>query len=80
MTVDMPKVWVDDGAIPRIAHGSPVFAPGVLQLSESIKIGDVVAIMNRQNRLIAIGDAEMISKDILKSKSGMAVKTDLVLI
>jgi len=77
---DMPKVWIDDGAIPRLAHGSPVFAPGVLQLTDDIKKGTLTAIMNRQNRLVAIGNADMTSKQILKRSSGLAIKTDTVLI
>ncbi len=80
ITKHMSRVWVDNDAVPRIIQGSPVFAPGVAQLTDDIEKGTVTAILDQENRLVAIGPASMSSKKILKSKKGMAIKTDAVLL
>jgi H/ACA ribonucleoprotein complex subunit 4 len=76
----LPKVWVDDDTLPRIAHGSPLFAPGILQVEDDIKIGDLVACMTTKSRIASVGYAEMSSKQMIKAKTGMAVKTDAVML
>ncbi len=74
------KVWVDDDVLPRLKHGSPVFAPGIVAMHSEINKGDTVAIMTRKQRLAGIGLAQMTSSQMKKSKKGMAVKTDIVMI
>jgi H/ACA ribonucleoprotein complex subunit 4 len=76
----LPKVWVDDDVLPRIVHGSPVFAPGILQVEDDIKKGDLVVCMTTKNRLASVGYAELTSKQMIKAKTGMAVKTDVVML
>jgi H/ACA ribonucleoprotein complex subunit 4 len=76
----LPKVWVDDDVLPRLVHGSPVFAPGILQVEDDIKKGDLVVCMTTKNRLASVGYAELTSKQMIKAKTGMAVKTDVVML
>lgn len=76
---DMPKVWIDDVAVEKVNLGSPVFVPGVLQLTDDIKKDAVVAMLTRQNRLFGLGKAKMTSKEIMSKEKGLAVKTDTIL-
>lgn len=76
----LPKVWIDDDVLPRLAHGSPVFSPGILQVEDDIKKKDLVVCMTTKNRLASVGYAEMDSKNMIKSEKGMAVKTDVVML
>ncbi len=76
----LPKVWVEDGVIPHLKHGSPVFVPGIVQLNDKIKVDDTIAIFSLENKLLALGKAGMTSSQILKRKKGLAVKTDVVLV
>lgn len=80
ITKDMPKVWVDDKAVDTMLLGAPLFAPGVLQLTDGIKKDDFVALLTTSNRMIALGKARMTSKEIMKAKKGICIKTDSVLI
>jgi len=73
------KIIVSDGAIDAICNGSPVYVPGISKLENEIKKDDWVAIFSLKGELIAIGKAMMDSKEIFKSRKGLAVKTDRVL-
>lgn len=76
----LPKIWIDDQVLPRIKNGSPIFAPGILQVEDDIKKGDLVICMTTKNRLASVGFAEMNSIDMIKKLKGMAVKTDVVML
>jgi H/ACA ribonucleoprotein complex subunit 4 len=76
----LPKVWVDNDVIPRLQHGSPVFAPGIVQVEDDIKVGDIVACYTIENKLASVGFAEMDSKQMIKEKKGLSIKTDVVML
>jgi len=76
----LPKVWIDDQVLPRLKNGSPIFAPGVVQLDDDIKKGDLVACFSTDNRLASVGFAEMTSQQMLKQNKGLAIKTDIVML
>ena len=76
----LPTIWVDSGVIDRLAHGSPVFAPGVLAFTSDLEKGCVTAIFDLDNNLLGIGIAELNANDLEKTNKGLAVKTDVVLI
>jgi len=73
------KIWIDKEVIKPLKHGSPIFVPGIIQLSEFEK-NDWVAVLNQKNKLCAIGKATVTSAQIKKLKKGLAIKTDIVLI
>ncbi|MEM3059543.1 MAG: RNA-binding protein [Methanomassiliicoccales archaeon] len=69
-------VTVDMGAVPYISNGADVMCPGIVEIDEIIREGDLVWIRDVRNRVpIAIGKALISAEDIKKSKSGKAVKT-----
>lgn len=74
----LAKVWVYDTAVDTICHGASLKAPGVVKVESDIQEGERVAMMTLKNELIGIGDAKMISKDMINSERGVAVKTDKV--
>lgn len=76
----LPKVWIDDDVQPRLKNGSPIFAPGVVQVEDDIKKGDLVACYTTENKLASVGYAEMDSKQMVKISKGMAVKTSIVML
>lgn len=76
----LAKIWIQDEVEEHVAHGSPVFVPGIIKLTSNITKGRDVAVFNQKNELIAIGKAEMTSEDIMKKNKGLAIKTDTVLI
>ncbi len=76
----LPTVWVDSGVIERLAHGSPVFVPGVMAFTSDLQKGSTTAIFDLENNLLGIGIAEVNAAELKGAKKGLAVKTDVVLI
>ena len=74
------KVMISDGAVDSIAHGSPLYAPGILRIEEGIRKEDWVAMITGFGELIGIGIAKMDSQEMLKSSKGTSVKTDIVVV
>jgi H/ACA ribonucleoprotein complex subunit 4 len=73
------KIIVSDNAVNNICNGAPLAIGGIVKFEDSIKKNDRIAIFSLKGELIAIGKALMNSKEILKKKRGLAVKTDRVL-
>jgi H/ACA ribonucleoprotein complex subunit 4 len=74
------KVFAKDSAIANVAYGSPLYASGIIKLEEDINRRQKVAIFSSKGELIALGESEMTSKEMLGSHKGTAVKTDRVFI
>ncbi|MBD3304314.1 RNA-guided pseudouridylation complex pseudouridine synthase subunit Cbf5 [Candidatus Woesearchaeota archaeon] len=72
------KVWILDNAADTVCHGSDLKTPGISKLHKEIKKGDTVAIMSLKDELIALGAAEMETKEMLEKEKGIAVKTHKV--
>ena len=76
----LPSIWIDDGVLEYLLHGSPVFAPGILAFTSDIKKGSNVAIFDDKNSLLGLGIAEMPAEEIKTVEKGLVIKTDVVLI
>ncbi|RLE38866.1 RNA-guided pseudouridylation complex pseudouridine synthase subunit Cbf5 [Candidatus Woesearchaeota archaeon] len=74
----LPKVWIQDSAVDTLCHGANLKVPGVVSMNKEFDIGDTVAIMTLKGELVALGKAEMVAKQILKEKKGLAFKVDKV--
>jgi H/ACA ribonucleoprotein complex subunit 4 len=71
------KIFIKDSAITSVLNGSPVFAGGLSQAQKGIEKNELIAVMSLKAELIALARANMSSEDML-SKSGLAAKTDRV--
>ena len=76
----LPAIWVDSGVIERLAHGSPVFVPGVIAYTSDLQKGAITAIFDLENNLLGFGISELNADELKTAKKGMAVKTDVVFI
>ncbi len=74
----LPKVWVFDSTVSSIAHGANLKVPGISRVHSDVQVGELVAIMTEKGELVAIGEAKMISKDMVKSERGIAVVLERV--
>lgn len=69
-------VTVDMGAVPYVANGADIMAPGVVDADPEVKEGDLVWIRDEKNvRPLAIGKALMSGPDMVAGGSGKAVST-----
>ncbi len=75
----LPKIVVKDSAVDAICHGANLALPGVVQLDDDIKKGDMVALITSKGEGIALGKALLTSRKILDEEEGMAVNTKRVL-
>lgn len=71
----LPKIYVFDTTIDSVCHGAQLKVPGISKLDEEIKKGQLVAVLSLKNELVAIGNAEMTTREIFEKDKGMAVKT-----
>lgn len=74
----LPKIWVFDGAVDPLCHGSDLYVPGISKLNDKIEKDEIVAVFTLKNELVSIGSAEMDSNELLKEKKGVAVKSGKV--
>ncbi len=70
----LPKIVIRDTAVDAIAHGANLAVPGIVRLHDGIERGDLVAIFTLKGELVAIGVAQMTSKEIMEARRGIAVK------
>ena len=77
---EFKAVIVRDSAVYSIANGADLAIPGVLQVDDSIEVGDEVKLLTQKGELIAMGVAYVSSKNILKKDKGAAIKTQKVFI
>jgi len=71
----LPKIVVRDTAVDAIAHGANLAVPGIVRLHDGIEKGDLVALFTLKGELVAVGTAQMTSREMMEAKHGIAVKT-----
>ncbi len=72
--VSCPSVVVDMGAVPYIAKGADVMAPGIVKF-ENFKEGDVVCVKtNKYDKVVAVGLALMSSGEAESVRRGKVIK------
>jgi predicted RNA-binding protein (TIGR00451 family) len=74
----LPKIWALDSAIDTMCHGADLKVPGVSKVQSEIQKDEQVAIFSLKNELVALGTAQMISKDIIREEKGVAVRVEKV--
>ena len=74
--VQLPQVVVDMGAVPHIANGADVMAPGIVDADHNICEDDQVWISDEKHRKpLAIGIAIMNGEQMINEKQGKAIRT-----
>ena len=74
MLEKFPNVMVDMGAVKFICKGANVMRPGITKFSDFEK-GEIVCIIEEsQHKFLAVGKAEMPSKQLDETKKGEVIK------
>jgi H/ACA ribonucleoprotein complex subunit 4 len=73
------RIWIMDKAADAICHGAQLMMPGIKRFEAGINVGDLVAIMNMKDELVAFAEAKISSKDMQTSERGQATKTERVI-
>jgi H/ACA ribonucleoprotein complex subunit 4 len=75
----LPRLVIADNAVDAICHGAPLAAPGLLQLQTDITKGETAAFFTLKGEAVAVGPAQMNSREMLESKSGIVALTERVI-
>jgi H/ACA ribonucleoprotein complex subunit 4 len=75
----LPKVVIRDSAVDAVCHGAELAIPGIVKLDSVVEKGKPVAVFSLKGEAVAIGRAQMNSRDVLDLEKGVAVKTERVL-
>jgi len=79
MLEGMPKVVLKDTAVDAVCHGADVGVNGILKLEMGIEVGSRAAMMSRKNEVVALGEATLTAKAIMKCEKGICLRTTRVL-
>ena len=72
--ISLPKVTVDMGAVPHVAGGADVMAPGIVEL-DNFKKGDAVVVIDERNKVpLLVGMALYDSEEIKNMKKGKVIR------
>ncbi len=74
----LPKVTVLDTTVESLCQGATLKVKGISWVESNIQVGELVAVMTLKGELIAVGEAQMTSKEMIKSERGVAVKSKQV--
>jgi PUA-domain protein len=75
-TVTLPEVIVDMGAVPHIANGADVMAPGIVELDSNLVKNDLVAIIDQKNRAhLAVGQMLKDANEVKLERKGRTIQT-----
>src|SRR5437899_13096088 len=69
------KIFIRDSAVNAICHGADLGIPGILKLTDGIKVQSTVALFTLKGELVALARALMTSDDIMNKEKGLAAKT-----
>ena len=72
---NLSKIYVFDTTIDSVCHGAQLKVPGISKFDNKIEKNQLVAVMSLKDELVAIGNAEMTSREMLEKEMGLAVKT-----
>lgn len=74
----LPKVIITDTTVDSMCHGATLKVRGIASVEANIQVGELAAVMSLKGELVCVGEALMISKDMVKKDSGVAVKSTQV--
>lgn len=67
-SIKIPKVKVDQGAVPYILNGADIYTQGIVSILEEFSENAIVIVVNPQDSVLALGKTLLNSTDLLTSK------------
>lgn len=75
----IPQIVVKDTAVDALCHGADLMAPGMGALDDSIKKGDLVALMTNAGEVVGLAHPVMPAADLMKADAGMVARLERIL-
>jgi len=75
----VPSIVVRDSAIDALCHGANLAIPGVVEIDEDIKVGDVAAVLSLKGEGVALVKMEVPSLQVIEKDTGICASLERVL-
>ncbi len=76
---EIKSVVIRDTAVDAMCHGAQLAVPGILEISQNLKKGDLVAIYSQKGEVVALAEALMSEPEIQDSVKGYAFQTKRII-
>jgi len=75
----VPKIVVRDSAVDALCHGATLAIPGVVEIDDDIKKGEIAAVMSLKDEGVAIMKMEIPSEQVIEKDTGICASPERVL-
>ncbi len=75
----IPKVQIKDSTVDAICHGADLAMPGIVAMDDTLRKGDVAAVMTLSGEGVGLGRMLMDAEEVMKRSEGIAVDVYRVL-
>ncbi|QLH04245.1 RNA-guided pseudouridylation complex pseudouridine synthase subunit Cbf5 [Nitrosopumilus oxyclinae] len=76
---ELKSVVVRDSAVDAMCHGAQLAIPGILQISQNLKKGDIVGVYTQKGEAVALAEATMSEEEIKDATKGYAFETKRII-
>ncbi len=76
---EIKSVVVRDSAVDAMCHGAQLAIPGILQISQNLRKGDIVGIYTQKGEVVALAESVMSEEEIRDATKGYAFKTKRII-
>jgi len=76
---EVKSVVIRDSAVDALCHGAQLAIPGILEISPTLKKGELVAIYTQKGEIVALAEAVMSNYEIKDSVKGHAFQTKRII-
>ena len=76
---EIKSVVMRDSAVDAMCHGAQLAIPGILQISQNLKKGDIVGIYTQKGEVVALAESVMSEEEIRDATKGYAFETKRII-
>ena len=76
---ELKSVVIRDSAVDAMCHGAQLAIPGILQISQNLKKGDIVGVYTQKGEAVALAEATMSEEEIQDTAKGYAFETKRII-
>jgi len=76
---EIKSVVIRDSAVDAMCHGAQLAIPGVLEITQNLKKGDLVGVYTLKGEIVALAEALMSELEIEDSVKGYAFETKRII-
>ena len=75
----VPKIVVRDSAVDALCHGASLAVPGVVEIDDDIKKGEIAAVLSLKGEGVALVKMEIPSEEVIEKDTGICASLERVL-